>query len=160
MIGSRALILAAGLGQRLRPITYRRPKALVPVCNIPCLDLLAMQLKAVGVNELAVNVHHLPHLIERHVERVGNYGIPVHISHEPTILGIGGAIGKLRDFWDDHAFLVANGDLVENLDLPAAFDFHRESGAVATMIVPGSIMYGWTPQTDWRVWVVEWSLNT
>ncbi len=135
MPGYKALILAAGLGQRLRPITNRRPKALMPVCNVPCLDLLASHLKAVGVQSLAINVHHLPNLIEQHVDGGRHYGIPVLISHEKSILGIGGAIGKLRDFWDDAPFLAVNGDMVETLDLSAALKHHQEAGNIATMIL-------------------------
>ncbi|MBW2146022.1 MAG: NTP transferase domain-containing protein [Deltaproteobacteria bacterium] len=135
MPGYKALILAAGLGRRLRPITHRRPKALMPVCNVPCLDLLAMHLKAAGVRSLAINVHHLPNLIERHVDGGRHYGMPVRISREEHILGIGGAIGKLRDFWDDAPFLVVNGDLVETLDLSAALKHHQERGNIATMIL-------------------------
>lgn len=152
---SRALILAAGLGQRLQPITHRRPKALMPVCNVPCLDLLAMRLKAGGVKALAVNVHHLPHIIERHVNRGRHYGIPVRISHEPMILGIGGAIGKLWDFWDDEPFLVVNGDLVENLDISAAFRHHQEAGNMATMILHDYPRFNnvWLNAMDWLVGV-------
>lgn len=143
----KAMILAAGLGTRLRPLTHHRPKPLVPVLNKPLLEHHLEQLAALGVQEVALNVHHLPEQIQSHLGQGERWGLHLTYSWEhPTILGTGGGIAKLRDFFiHEPEFLVINGDIVHQVDLRSALQHHRASGAIATLLVrthPGDPQIG------------------
>jgi aminoglycoside/choline kinase family phosphotransferase/dTDP-glucose pyrophosphorylase len=133
----KALILAAGLGTRLRPYTEHTPKPLFPIDGVPLLDRLIFQLRDAGCNAIAVNTHHLHKKIEAHIA-AGSYGIPVFTRHEPEILGTGGAIRNLSDFWDEHPFLVVNSDILTNIDFKDVFDFHCRSNGPATLVLVDS----------------------
>lgn len=130
----KALILAAGLGTRLRPYTDHTPKPLFPIDGRPLLDRLIFQLKDAGCSAVAVNTHHLHEKIEAHLAS-GSYGIPVITRHEPVILGTGGAIRNLSDFWDERPFLVVNADILTDIDFKNVFDVHCRSGAPATLVL-------------------------
>lgn len=130
----KALILAAGLGTRLRPYTDHIPKPLFPIDGQPLLDRLIMQLRDAGCSAVAVNTHHLHEKIEAHIAS-GSYGIPVLTRHEPEILGTGGAIKNLSDFWDEHPFLVVNADILTDIDFKSVFDFHCTGKAPATLVL-------------------------
>jgi NDP-sugar pyrophosphorylase family protein len=107
----RSMILAAGLGTRLRPITYFLPKPLVPVRNKPLIAYAVENYLRAGVEEIVVNLHHLPELIERYLTL--NFDCKFHFSYEPTILGTGGALRRVRHLLDDDFFLV-NGDTIQS----------------------------------------------
>ncbi len=130
----KALILAAGLGTRLRPHTDHTPKPLFPIDGQSLLDRLIFQLKDAGCSAVAVNTHHLHEKIEAHIA-AGKYGIPVFARHEPEILGTGGAIKNLSDFWDNAPFLVVNADIVTDIDFKSVFDFHSAGTAPATLVL-------------------------
>ncbi len=131
----KAMILAAGLGTRLLPLTNQRPKPLFPVCNIPLLGIIVNQLKGFGVTDLAVNTHWLAPLVEDYLGKQDNFSININISHEKELLGTAGGIKKLEDFWGDDPFLVVTGDIFHNIDLKSVYDHHRERNNLATLIV-------------------------
>lgn len=129
----RALILAAGLGTRLRPLTWLTPKPLVPVWGAPILDHAIRTLRSWGVNEIAVNTHWLPDAVEKHLASTWP-DISFHISRETDILGTGGALLPLRDFLSgEEAFWIFNADVVASMDGRAFAKRHARSGAIASL---------------------------
>jgi mannose-1-phosphate guanylyltransferase len=131
----KAMILAAGLGIRLSPLTNYRPKALMPLRNHPLIDRNIAYLQSYGVTELVVNAHHLSGQILAHLGNGERFGIPVHVRVEQDILGTGGGIRNVADFWDDEPFIVMNGDILTDINLGEAYKTHLESGALATLIL-------------------------
>ena len=117
----RALIFAAGLGTRLKPITDTVPKALVPVCSKPLLGHLIDKLKRSGYGEVVINLHHFPQQIRNYVEENSNFGIKVLFSDESDLLReTGGGIRHAAPLLDDgEPFLVHNVDIISNLNLEA-----------------------------------------
>ena len=133
----KALLLAAGLGSRLRPFTLRRPKPLIPVANAPVIEYNLRLLKAHGLKEVAINVHYLPGAIRSYLGDGSRFGMSIRYSHEEEILGTGGGIRRLKSFLGANTFLVVNSDILCDVDLTAAVERHRERGAVATMVLTG-----------------------
>ena len=129
----RALVLAAGLGTRLRPITWKTPKPLVPVWGVPPVDRAIEALLSWGVREFAVNTHWLPDALEAHLARRWP-GLPIRFSREPDILGTGGALLPLRDFLaGEESFWIFNADVLASLDGAAFAEHHAASGAIASL---------------------------
>lgn len=132
----KALLLAAGLGTRLRPLTEVLPKPLCLFYGRPILDLVYEQIKKLGIQAIAINTHHLPHMISQHIQKHPHVYTPApHISYEPEILGTGGAINPLRAWLDHEDLLICNGDVIADINLVALQTQHRESGADATMVL-------------------------
>lgn len=131
----KAMILAAGLGTRLRPLTLERPKALVPVANRAVIDRVIDHLKAHGIREVVVNAHHHHEQLVRHLDGGRPYGIRVEVRVEEEILGTGGGIRNTAGFWDENPFFVINGDTLTDIDLSAAYEAHVENGGLATMVL-------------------------
>ncbi|MFW5947716.1 MAG: nucleotidyltransferase family protein [Gemmatimonadota bacterium] len=130
------MILAAGLGTRLRPLTDRVPKALVPVGGVPVLERIARRLVAAGVDRLIINVHHHADRIVDFVEGRDGFGVDVRISREPEPLETGGGLLHARShFRGDGPFLLHNVDVITTLDLAAMVRAHAGSGALATLAV-------------------------
>ncbi len=134
MIVMKAMILAAGLGTRLLPLTEKRPKPLFPILGRPLIDILIRRLEDTGCKSVIINTHHLAHVIEGFV-KAQSYSIPVAIRNEPTILGTGGAIKNVEDFWDDKPFLVVNGDIFTNIDLGEVYRFHLSHKHPVTLVL-------------------------
>lgn len=131
----RALVLAAGLGTRLRPLTDRLPKPLLPLGGEPLLARIAGRLRAAGVTHLAVNAHHLADRIEAAARALPGFD-EVAVFPEPEILGTGGALWGARAFLDgDGPFLLHNGDVECDADLAALWAAHVGSGAEATLLL-------------------------
>lgn len=132
-----AMVLAAGLGTRLRPLTDHLPKALVPVLGVPMLSRLAAGLARGGVGALAINTHHLADQVQAHLSRPGALppGLAVRVFHEPELLGTGGALVNAREFWGNQPLLVWNGDILADLSLAALALAHRQGGVLATLVV-------------------------
>jgi aminoglycoside/choline kinase family phosphotransferase/dTDP-glucose pyrophosphorylase len=128
----KALVLAAGLGTRLLPHTRHTPKPLFTVGGRPLLDIAIRRLVEAGAEAIVVNTHHLHERIEAFLD-TGDYPVPVTHRHEPDILGTGGAIRNLSDFWDDRPFWVVNSDIYTDIDLRAVADFHRSHSHPATL---------------------------
>ncbi len=144
----KAMLLAAGFGTRLKPLTQVLPKPLVPICNLPLLGVHLRQLATLGIEEVMINLHHLPEEIQSVLGDGEEYGIRLSYSLEaPEILGTGGGLARVRSFFEDEeAFLVLNGDILHGVDLQAAMQHHRESKAAGTLILrehPGTPGMGW-----------------
>ncbi|RJQ61944.1 MAG: aminoglycoside phosphotransferase [Desulfobacteraceae bacterium] len=130
----KALILAAGLGTRLLPHTRTVPKPLFPFDGRTLLENHIEALRRSGCEAIVINTHHLAGQIEAYLARK-DYGIPVHVRFEPEILGTGGAIKNVEDFWDAHPFIVVNSDIVTDIDFRAVYDFHRNHSCLATLVL-------------------------
>jgi NDP-sugar pyrophosphorylase family protein len=134
----KALIFAAGLGSRLKPLTDKTPKALIPVGGKPMLEHVILKLKASGFNEIVVNIHHKGQQIIDYLESKRNFGIRIDISDErEDLLDTGGGIKHARKLLDGNKpFLVHNADILSNADLKQLYRHHLENPASpATLLV-------------------------
>jgi mannose-1-phosphate guanylyltransferase len=132
----RAMILAAGLGTRLRPLTEQTPKPALPVVDVPNIVRTIAHLARFGITEIVVNLHHRPEVLRALLGDGAALGVSIAYSEElPEILGTGGGIRRARDLLGDRTFCVINGDALFAPDLAAAVAAHLSSGAIATMIV-------------------------
>ncbi len=133
----KAMIFAAGLGTRLKPLTDHMPKALVPVAGKPMLEHVIEKLKASGFDEIVINVHHFAQQIIDFLQAKDHFGLKIWISDETDeLLDTGGGIKKAAPFFQgDEPFLVHNADILSNVDLKALYDFHRTSGNDSTLLV-------------------------
>jgi mannose-1-phosphate guanylyltransferase len=129
----KAVLLAAGLGTRLRPLTDELPKCLVAVAGRAMLDHWLDALAAAGVDDVLVNVHHLAEQVERHVHERGPSGPRVRLVREPSLLGSAGTLRANADFLDDGTFLVINSDNLTDFDLGHLLDAHARSDRIATL---------------------------
>ena len=131
----KAMIFAAGLGTRLKPLTDHMPKALVPVAGKPMLEHVIEKLKASGFNEIVINVHHFANQIIDFLKEKDNFGIQIWISDETEeLLDTGGGIKKAAHFFDE-PFLVHNADILSNVNLKDLYEFHQASKNDATLLV-------------------------
>jgi len=142
-----AMVLCAGFGTRLRPLTDKLPKPLVPLCGLPLLRYNFALLKNAGVDSLVVNTHHLGAAMEKGaVEEAGALGLSLHVSREEKhILGTGGGVRKAQALLGHGTFFLLNGDMLFDVDLEAALKAHRAAGAAATMVLapyPKGASYG------------------
>ncbi len=131
----RAMILAAGLGTRLRPLTLHTPKPLLPLDGTLLIDHQLRYLARSGMKSVAINLHHLGDRIRNHVDNGYRYGLEVNYSDEPEILGTGGGIKKAARFFGRKPFVVLNADALIAADIQALIRTHHESGAQVTMAV-------------------------
>lgn len=136
----KAMIFAAGLGTRLRPLTNDRPKALVEVAGVTMLQRVIQRLQKVGVDELVINIHHFGDKVIEFLSCHKNFGLTIHISDERQWsnqpLETGGGILKARQWLDDgEPFFVHNADILTDLDLRTFYHFHCERDALATLLV-------------------------
>ena len=132
------MIFAAGLGTRLRPLTNDRPKALVEVSGQPMLQRVILRLKAAGVAELVINIHHFGDRVIEFMRQNHDFGLTVHISDERPLcdkpLETGGGILQARQWLEDgEPFIVHNADILTDLDLRAFYRYHCDHGALATL---------------------------
>ncbi|MBF0101277.1 MAG: phosphotransferase [Desulfobacterales bacterium] len=130
----KTLILAAGYGTRLLPYTNYTPKPLFTIAGRPILHRLIDQLYESGCHEIILNVHHLHEKIQSYIQSQ-SFPIPVHLSHEPEILGTGGAIQQVFSFWDEHPFMVINGDVFTNINFKTVYDFHLSHNDPVTLVL-------------------------
>ncbi len=133
----KAIILAAGLGTRLMPLTETRPKALLKLAGLPLLEILINKLLHSGFTEIAVNTHHHAGQVSLFLNQyMNNNKLKLYISHEEKLLDTGGGIKKmLRFFGQKEAVLVHNVDIISNVDLKSLFAYHIKSGADTTMAI-------------------------
>jgi NDP-sugar pyrophosphorylase family protein len=131
----KAMILAAGLGTRLRPLTDRMPKPLLPVGGAPLIVWNLLLLRKHGIADVVVNLHHLGNLIEQALEDGARWGMRIVYSREPTILGTGGGIKQAEAFFGGESFLVLNGDTLIDVDVTDLVRFHEANQAAATMVL-------------------------
>jgi NDP-sugar pyrophosphorylase family protein len=137
----KAMILAAGLGTRLRPLTNDRPKALVEVAGRTLLEITLTRLRSFGISEVIVNVHHFAERMVEYLAAHGNFGMRIEVSREDELLDTGGGLKKAAWFFLDRGenpeepFLLHNVDVLSTIDLAGMTRFHTESNALATLAV-------------------------
>ncbi|MBS0165643.1 MAG: NDP-sugar synthase [Nitrospira sp.] len=131
----KAMILAAGLGTRLRPLTNTIPKPLLPVAGTPLIVWNLLLLKRHGFHQVVINLHYLGPMIEQALGDGSKFGMRIIYSHEPIILGTGGGIKKAEPYFSGEPALILNADTLVELDLEALWDFHRSRGAAATLVL-------------------------
>jgi mannose-1-phosphate guanylyltransferase len=139
------MILAAGKGTRLRPLTDTTPKPLLDVAGRPMIAFPLEMLRQAGVREVVINLHHLGDQIRAALGDGDKLGVRITYSEENPILDTGGAIAAARPFLSGDTFIVLNADTVIDLQLRAVIDFHRQHGATATMVLrpdPEAVRYG------------------
>jgi NDP-sugar pyrophosphorylase family protein len=139
------MVLAAGLGLRMRPLTLLRAKPVLPVLNRPLLHWTLERLARDGVTDVVVNLHHLPETVRTAVGDGSAFGLRVRYSLEETILGRGGGPRLVRDFFGQEPFLLVNGDVVFDFDLSYLVRLHLASRARATLAIlpnPDTAVYG------------------
>ncbi len=136
----RAMILAAGLGTRLRPLTDDRPKALVEVAGKTLLEITLLRLASFGIREVIVNVHHFADMVVEYLRQNENFGMRIEISREDILLDTGGGLKKagwffLEDENQGQAFILHNVDVISSIDVGRMVQVHRDTGALATLAV-------------------------
>jgi NDP-sugar pyrophosphorylase family protein len=133
----KAMILAAGMGARLKPLTDTTPKALIPVGGKPMIEHLILKLKSAGFDQIIINIHHLGDQIIDFLNQNNNFGIDIKISDERDyLLDTGGALKRAQTILgDDDPFLVHNVDILSNVDLRKLYESHIETNSLATLLV-------------------------
>lgn len=133
--GVKAMVLAAGLGTRLRPLTEKTPKALLMVDGRPLIYYSLKLLQKHGIRDVVINLHYLGDLIQKELGDGSKFDLQIHYSWEPKILGTGGGIKKASHYFDGEGFVVLNSDVLIDLDLKALHRSHKKSKSIATMVV-------------------------
>jgi NDP-sugar pyrophosphorylase family protein len=137
----KAMILAAGLGTRLRPLTDHRPKALVEIAGRTLLEITLSRLRAAGIRDVIINVHHFADMILAYLKTNDNFGMRIEVSREESLLDTGGGLKKAAYFFLEDAngfekpFILHNVDVISTIDLPRMVRFHTENQALATLAV-------------------------
>ncbi len=150
----KAIILVAGEGTRLRPLTFDCPKALLPIASKPLLEHTIDLLKCHGIAQIALNLHHKPEVITKHFGDGRDFGVEITYSLEESILGTAGAVKKLEGYFDD-TFVVVYGDVLTNVNIRSLVSFHdiqRGLGTIAVYQVDDPSACGLVELGDhWRI---------
>ena len=137
----KAMVLAAGLGTRLRPITDDRPKALVEIAGRTLLEITLSRLRSFGIREVIINVHHFADMIPEYLKANNNFGMRIEVSREEVLLDTGGGLKKAAYFFlepssgSEESFVLHNVDVISTIDLRRMAQFHTENQALATLAV-------------------------
>jgi NDP-sugar pyrophosphorylase family protein len=131
----RAMILSAGYGTRLWPLTEDRTKPAIPILGKPLVGYVAEYLASYGCNEIVVNLHHRPDSVRSALGDGREFGVSLQYVEEPEILGTSGALSNARALLDGDTFIVVNGKIITDIDLSAALTTHKESQAIATLVL-------------------------
>jgi NDP-sugar pyrophosphorylase family protein len=139
----KAMVLAAGLGTRLQPLTYGRPKALAEIGGRTLLEITLARLRRFGIEEVIINVHHLADMVVDYLRAHDCFGMEIAVSREETLLDTGGGLLRAADFFLRDAsgdgagepFLLHNVDVLSSIDLGQMVHFHRQHHALATLAV-------------------------
>ena len=138
----KAMVLAAGLGTRLRPLTNDRPKALVEVCGRTLLEITLARLRDFGIRDVIVNVHHYADMVIDRVRSAGNFGMHIEFSREDVLLDTGGGLKKAARFLGENPsanknepFILHNVDVISTIDLQRMVEAHKKNEALATLAV-------------------------
>jgi len=134
----RAMILAAGLGTRLRPLTNDRPKALVEVAGHTLLEITLRRLQHFGIRDVIVNLHHFADVVVDYLKKNYNFGMQIEISREDVLLDTGGGLKKAAWFFQDsdsEPFILHNVDVISTIDLHRMVEVHRDHQVLATLAV-------------------------
>ena len=137
----RAMILAAGLGTRLRPLTDDRPKALVEIAGRTLLDITLSRLREIGIRDVIINVHHYADMIGEYLKTNNNFDMNIELSREEVLLDTGGGLKKASYFFladsdsSEEPFILHNVDVISTIDLRRLSEFHSKNQALATLAV-------------------------
>lgn len=131
----RAMILAAGYGTRLWPLTADRTKPAIPFLGRPLVGYVAEYLASFGVSEIMVNLHHRPESVREALGDGNRFGVSLSYIDEPVILGTSGALDNARDFLEAETFVVVNGKIVTDINLARALETHKRTNALATLVL-------------------------
>jgi NDP-sugar pyrophosphorylase family protein len=131
----KAMVLAAGLGTRLLPLTEQLPKALIPVAGRPMIEYSLFLLRYYGIRDIIINLHHLGDRIETYLGDGRQWGLQITYSKEPDLLDTGGGLLKAKPFLEDGTFIVINTDVLIDLPLSELIAFHQKKKAAATLVV-------------------------
>ncbi|HKS10347.1 MAG TPA: NDP-sugar synthase [Pyrinomonadaceae bacterium] len=131
----RAIILSAGYGTRLWPLTEDRTKPAIPILGKPLVGYVAEYIAGYGFDDIAVNLHHRPESVRAALGDGSQFGVKLHYVEEPVILGTSGALDNTREFFEHETFLVVNGKIITDIDLNAALETHRSMNALATLVL-------------------------
>jgi NDP-sugar pyrophosphorylase family protein len=137
----KAMVLAAGLGTRLRPLTNDRPKALVELAGRTLLEITLARLRAFGIREVIINVHHFADRVVEYLKTNDNFGMRIEVSREDVLLDTGGGLKKAGWFFpedsghSDEPFLLHNVDVISTIDFTKMLQAHRANQAIATLAV-------------------------
>lgn len=129
----RVILLAAGLGSRLRPITDHMPKCMVPVSGRPILEHNIIWLKRFGITQIVINLHYLPDIVQDYFGDGSRWGVNITYSIEEEILGTSGGVKRVASYFQDNPFLVWYGDNLSHCDIGKLFTLHQTRGGLATM---------------------------
>ncbi|MDO8527646.1 MAG: nucleotidyltransferase family protein [Deltaproteobacteria bacterium] len=132
----KAMLFAAGLGERMRPLTLNNPKPLLPLGPRPIIDYSLFYLKNFGIEEVVINLFYLGEKIEQHCGDGKNYGLKISYSKETELLGTGGGLKKAEAFFkNEETFVTMNSDTLINCDLSQVMELHAEQKSPATLVV-------------------------
>src|SRR5690242_8674811 len=131
----KGMILAAGYGERLWPLTEDRTKPAIPILGKPLVGYVAEYLARFGVDDIIVNLHHRPESVRKALGDGSKFGVKLQYVEEPEILGTSGALDNAKSFFLEDTFVVINGKIITDIDLTAALDTHRKSSAIATLVL-------------------------
>jgi NDP-sugar pyrophosphorylase family protein len=131
----RAIILSAGYGTRLWPLTEDRTKPAIPILGKPLVGYVAEYIASYGFDDIVVNLHHRPESVRAALGDGSQFGVKLHYVEEPVILGTSGALDNTREFFEHETFLAINGKIITDIDLDAALETHRSMNALATLVL-------------------------
>lgn len=131
----RAIVLSAGYGTRLWPLTEDRTKPALPILGKPLVGYVAEYLVAYGIDEIVVNLHHRPGSVRRALGDGSRFGVKLYYVEEPVILGTSGALDNTREFFERETFVAVNGKIITDIDLNAVLETHRKANALATLVL-------------------------
>lgn len=129
----RAMIMAAGVGNRLMPLTINIPKPMVPIANIPVMEYGVALLRRHNINEVIANLHYLPDYVADYFGDGRKFGVDLFFSREEKLLGTAGGVKNNARFLQNDTFVILSGDALTDIDLSKLIDFHRSKGALATI---------------------------
>lgn len=131
----KAMVLAAGQGTRLRPLTDTMPKALVPVAGRPMIEYALLLLRHYGIRDIIINLHHFGAQIERQLGDGKKLDLNIRYSEEPELLDTGGGLLKAKPYLDKETFIVINTDALIDLNLTEVINFHRNTNSAVTLVL-------------------------
>ncbi|MBA2335392.1 MAG: nucleotidyltransferase family protein, partial [Blastocatellia bacterium] len=132
----KTMILAAGFGTRLFPLTIDRTKPAIPFLGKPLVGYVAEYLARFGLKDFVVNLHHQPQSVINALGDGTDFGVKIEYTfEEPDILGTAGGLDNARHLLEDDMFLVVNGKIITDIDIAEAIETHKSSGAIATMVL-------------------------
>lgn len=135
MSKNKAMVLAAGLGTRLKPLTDLISKPMAPIVNKPVMEHIIELLKMHGYTDIVCNLHYYPEAIKDYFGDGSRWGINISYSYEEFLMGTAGGVKNVEGFLEGNAFLIISGDALTDIDLEMVMQFHKEKGGIATLVL-------------------------